>query len=262
MLSGKIAHPLVAFRQKTLLLIMATHLSIYLSIAGFCGLWNFLPTCTCSLSDSTLLVAFLLYLFYFTFIGYGTVLYFFLTTGYLRIKQTYLCRGIHTLHRRQFGRESTFWWTFQCIHWQIGQLYEETSAQNRFWCKYLSVLFLYSVVQIAYFTYTSLFVAGSLPMKLLFGACGVENFAALLAVTWCCSRLIRQNYGMSREWQQIVGKQEKRYPFRLGQQLKFDQLAGNYKNIGKVSFKLLDNYTINSQMFEMVSFFHLFVFFL
>lgn len=55
---------------------------------------------------------------------------------------------------------------------------------------------------------------------------------------------------MAREMARIALKLTLRNKASLGIFVKIEKLFANYRNIPNISFKLLDNYPINSQMFQ------------
>lgn len=58
---------------------------------------------------------------------------------------------------------------------------------------------------------------------------------------------------MSKQSQRIALQMQRIYAVSLGDLLKIDLKAANYKNIAGICFKLMNDYRINSQMFQLVN---------
>ena len=144
-------------------------------------------------------------------------------------------------------------YSFQQIHNQIVALYQEISVHNNFWSKYLTCYFIVYMMEICYLFYGYLFVKMTqIFPQIVFGFFFVEFVLLLLYVTLACSRVVTLNNTMHQQCVHIgfVIKQNQLLP--VGDQLKIDLMRANTKNIPKICFKLINNYRVNSQMFEMV----------
>lgn len=195
------------------------------------------------------------------------ILYFLLNIGYLNIKQKTHFTKIKALsgvvqrqiqvpfrtskNLSQIQRQPMLWSKFRQVNKEIGEFYGEMNAQDTFWSKYLTSIFAFYLIETVYVTYTTLFVASSNELMrwiLILGA--VYFFTVLLFITWFCSKLIKTNLLMAREMQRIALKHKFCKKTSLGFSLKIERMFANYKNIRVISFKLLDNYRIDSEMFQ------------
>lgn len=149
------------------------------------------------------------------------------------------------------------WRKYQLIVDQMGALFEEIGAHQGFWAKYLTVNYLSYVLLSCNFTYLSIFTPdGQLRLleRAFFRTFGLAFFAILVLITWQCSLLVYGNCRLHRTAQRtaIVFHSHLKRRFSLAELLKVDGLTANYAGVFSVGFKLLNNYSINSKMFEMV----------
>lgn len=163
----------------------------------------------------------------------------------------------------------------QKIKTQLRALYEEVDLQDRFWNLYISLYFLVYDVEICYQAFVFLFgkSSDSAPnyyiARLNCAVMSVNFFAILLSITYQCSGVVKRNGAMSRQ-SQVLGRKltmllisstngKEAVPQNnaniryIRELLKSDLDADNYKNIGGICFRLLNDWRINSSMFEMVS---------
>ena len=194
------------------------------------------------------------------------VSYFAMATRYIRIKQRHLMMKLgnlstlihfqasHQLRMPSYTQKMMFWTNYKRMQEEICQLYQEISGLNAFWSKYLTLLFTLYVIEVVYIAYSIMFVPSDFAaMRLIFTFVGVEFIVLLLVITWHCSEIIKMNLRMERNLNRNGVLLQKIFQFRIGDILKIDSMAMNYKNISKISFKLMDVYRINSEMFEIVS---------
>lgn len=122
----------------------------------------------------------------------------------------------------------------------------------------LSFYALYFVVYIiapVYLIYCFFFVQTSLDgVKKSFFLLFANNFIVfLLIITLECSRIVRLNSKLHRKCMQVFMQQQKFVSFNVKENLKNDQLMANSKHIRSIGFRLLNNYHIDGNMFQMVS---------
>lgn len=157
--------------------------------------------------------------------------------------------------QQQLLMNSSLWRRLQEVNRQMLALFEEIRAQNRFWSKYLTIYFVVYIIEIVYLSYSYLFLdtAELGILQLFFPLFAVNFMLVLVLVTLECSQVVAKNCQLYREMQRATAQLQRIYPLRVGDQLVVDSMAANYRNVPGICFKMLNNYRINSQMFQMVT---------
>lgn len=164
----------------------------------------------------------------------------------LKIKEHFAIKDFKILHR------------FKRIHNEIVTLYQEINAHNLFWSKYLTCYFVVYTMEICYLFYGYLFVKMTeIFPQIVFSFFFVEFALLLLYVTLECSRIVTLNNQMHQQCLHTAFLIKQTKLLKIRDQLKLDFIAANSKNIPKICFKLINNYRVNSQMFEMVKTFYI-----
>ena len=150
---------------------------------------------------------------------------------------------------------SSLWRRLQEVNRQMLALFEEIRAQNRFWSKYLTIYFVVYIIEIVYLSYSYLFfdTAELGILQLFFPLFAVNFMLVLVLVTLECSQVVAKNCQLYRDMQRATAQLQRIYPLRVGDQQVVDSMAANYRNVPGICFKMLNNYRINSQMFQMVT---------
>lgn len=173
--------------------------------------------------------------------------------------------------RNNWQSQARFWAIFRLLNTKILKLYKEISGLNHFLSKYLTINFAVYVGETVYFLYGFLFVQTGALLDLALLVTFLLEFNFMLnAFTFTCSQIVATNGHIHKNMGRISIKLLAKSSTRVGNQhdyqssanefhqvglselLKLDQMAGNSRFVGKVCFKLLDNYRINSKMFLMV----------
>lgn len=187
--------------------------------------------------------------------------HFSINTSYFRIKQNYKLSQLKKLlinivnvkkNRDVHPANMKTWKNFKNINKQFLVLFNEIKAQNVLWSKFLTIYFISYINEICYLAYSFFFVPTGLGWKKTFFAFFAAQFMfSLILITVECSRIVEKNCTIHRKSQQLALQLQKVMPFSVGEMLKIDRLAMDYKNIRRVSFKLLNNYRIDSKFFQM-----------
>ena len=189
--------------------------------------------------------------------------YFLLATSYIQIKQKCKFEKLYQLSSRimeekiakniKSNQNLNYWIQCREINGQILQIFAEIRAQNSFWSKYLTIYFSVYIMEICYFSYCLFFnSASNVLQRLFFAFFATEFLLIILYVTLECSKIVNTNCAMHRKSQRICLQLQLLYRFKITHLLKTDLMAMNYRNIASISFKLLNNYKINSKMFQML----------
>ncbi len=162
---------------------------------------------------------------------------------------------VHTTRKSLTDQHRPLWSKLKKINREVLAIYEEIRAQNQFYCRYLSIYFLVYIVEICYLSYVFFFNdSPDLLLERCFCLLMAADFLLIIVyVTFKCSLLVSRGCTMARQSQQISLKLQRVHALKLPDLLKTDQMASNYKNIAGICFKLLNDYKINSQMFQLVS---------
>ena len=159
-------------------------------------------------------------------------------------------------NRQKQLMNSFLWRRLQEVNRQMLALFEEIRAQNRFWSKYLTIYFVVYIIEIVYLSYSYLFLDTAelgVLLQLFFPLFAVNFMLVLVLVTLECSQVVAKNCHLYRDMQRATAQLQQIYPLRVGDQLTVDSMAANYRNVPGICFKMLNNYRINSQMFQMVT---------
>ena len=262
---------IVAYRRRMRSLMSLLMASLMGTAEAF-TLWNLYTHWSSVTSTAQLYlmaVCIALFFCYGCFSNLFLLYYFVLATRYIRIKQS--CRQLRltrladiirkkvvsspfTNNSRKSLQNSSVWRAFQRLNGQFLLIFEEIWAQNRFWCKYLTVYFLVYIIDIVYLWYSFFFLDTSALgiLQVFFPFFAIEFTLLLVIVTLECSGIVAKNCQTHRDSQRVLLQLQLVYPLTVFDLLKIDSMAVNYKNIPQICFKLLNNYQINSNMFQMV----------
>ncbi len=139
----------------------------------------------------------------------------------------------------------------------MAQIYEEVRGQNHFWSKYLTVYFAVYILEIAYLSYAFFFTqTESFLYKVFFAFLAIEFAALLLYITLECSQIVACNRRTHwRIWRILMTQNANPQQLNkslINETINLDQMAAGSRTVEKVCFKLVNNYRINSQMFQLV----------
>ncbi len=191
--------------------------------------------------------------------------FFVMSTTYYRIRQQCKLVQLESLSQKLNQKlakiavkqpNSAFLLQFRKLNQEVLNLFREIPAQNLFWSPYLTLYFIVYIFAIVYLTYCFFFVKTSLDgLKKSFFLLFANNFMTILIIiTLECTRVVRNNMQLHRQCMQVAKQLLELVPFTLTEQLKIDQLIANYKFVGQIGFRLLNNYQVDAHMFQMVKF--------
>lgn len=267
---------IVAFRKKARPFIAAIMITLTVQVESFTlwNLWNHWTSQNGHLYIMALCVV--LFCFYGNFSNLFMLFYFGLTVHYIAAKQISYQKRVARLALKVDGRisglpdrtktstieENPFiqaknillWRHFSKVNSQSAVLYEEIAAQNDFWSKYLSIYFAVYIVEIVYLTYCIFFIdTSSLGVLQLFFPLFAVNFTFnLVLVTLECSKIVSRNCRVHRQTERLLVQFQLIHSLSVSDLMKVDAMAYNYQNVPRVCFKMINNYQINSQMFQLV----------
>lgn len=196
---------------------MAVFLGIlYVQLACF-FLFFFFRSLTGSWYDVVLFFLVIFYALSIIIVGEAILISFLLTGGYLLIKQKYQIKQIKALStcielkirrkesKNTAAQKALLWKQMNKIQTKNGQFYEEIVGQNRFWGKYLSLMFMFNIVESVFLSYSTIFDLKRQPfMQMVFIDNGTELLLSCLAATWGSSKLVRTNVTTTRELQRFA----------------------------------------------------------
>ncbi len=74
----------------------------------------------------------------------------------------------------------------------------------------------------------------------------------LVFVTWQCSKIVHQNCQLHNAIYKLGVRFTFVYRLNTHELMTIDSITANFRNVKKVSFKLLNNYRVDSQMFQLL----------
>ncbi len=151
------------------------------------------------------------------------------------------------------------WKQMTNINKKMAELFDEIKLFNSFWAKYLTFFYIFVVIEICYIAFILFFYPVDVGFqKHLFSVVGTQLLFFLNYVTWQCSHIVNRNVQLARKIQKIgieliqQNKNNINTPFlKLNDQLKFEQMVADFKNVESISsFCLIIGFEINSKMFQ------------
>lgn len=266
-------------------LIRWTIFSIFLLLITFFGNSFFLTWSPHVGLNSFKFVESVLFTVYLPLTNVYMIFYFLLVVRYIRIKQgclqdkitqfEKLITGNQEIHNHQ-GIQQQHYRLWKSLNVEIASIHDEIRGHNRFWSKYLTLYFAlyimevflefnlsfsnkFFIIKICYFTYGVLFTSERLLDKVFFAFFAIEFSFLLLIVTLECSQLVAYNKKSYWKMRRLLDLQLQshnnflRHLLSVNELLKLDRMAATSRDVASVCFKLLNNYHINSQMFQLVS---------
>ncbi len=212
------------------------------------------------------LFEFITFCLYFPVTNVYIIFYFLLNVRYIRLKQKALEMRILRFEivvkqnskklKNQVNLQTRFLATFKSLNLEAAQLYEKIEKGHaRFWNKYLTIFFAIYVLEICFFSHALLFATHSDAfVDRFFLAFFISFFIFILNyVTLECSRMVAHNFRSYRTMQRlsliILQNSKHDHLLNASELLKFDQLAESSETVTRVTFVLMANYRINSEMF-------------
>ncbi|KAH9397111.1 hypothetical protein TYRP_003417, partial [Tyrophagus putrescentiae] len=126
-------------------------------------------------------------------------------------------------------------------------------AQNKFWCPYLTFFYTLYLLESCYYTYGFFFNKNNTIgffLRIFFAVGAVYFLGMLVFVTWQCSKVVFQNCQIQKTAQKLAIRFSLVYQLSIHEMMTIDAIAANYRYVKKVSFKLLNNYRVDSRMFQ------------
>src|SRR5699024_3962592 len=123
------------------------------------------------------------------------------------------------------------WLRFKSLNLEILKLYDEIRGLNRFWSLYITIYFASYINEICCLAYAFFFVKSNLGFrKAFFLFFAVQFMAALVIITWECSKIVYKNCVAHRKSQRIALQLQQVHRLRVRDMLKIDAMALNYQN--------------------------------
>lgn len=187
------------------------------------------------------------------------VFYFSIFAHYIRLRQQFKVQQFARTMKKikkciEKGRMSLLdklWFKYMNLNMQMSNLCEEITAHNKFWCKYLTLLYLLYIIASCYFIYAFFFDKnGNFWVKLYLAYFATLFLFILVFATWQCSTIVYNNVRIHRTSQKLAMRFIFANQLNIHHMFTIDALASNYQNVKDISFKLLNNYRIDSEMFQ------------
>lgn len=188
--------------------------------------------------------------------------YFSMIAHFIHLKQQFKTQQYGRLEKKifkvQIGRQLALkmrrlWMRYMSLNRQMSLLCKNISAYSEFYSKYLSILYLLNIVVGCYFAFAFFtYRTDNSLLKAFFVAHVVHFLFILLFVTGQCSAIVYRNCRTHRIVQKLVVRFMVNSQLDICQMLTIDGIAANYSSVKEISFKLLTNYRINSNMFQML----------
>lgn len=214
------------------------------------------------------LVELILFTAYLLLVNVFMIFYFLLAVRYIRIKQQCLLKRILCLEAVVENNSkvlnckiSRFWKVFKALNVYQAAIHEEIKGHNRYWSKYLSIIFGIYIMEICFFFYSVLFNFNSegttsIFSRLIFAIFGLEFSFLLLFITLECSKVVASNRQTHHQLRGIAVRLQQGQSnnfLSVLELLKLDRMVARGKDVASVCFKLINGYRINSSMFQLVS---------
>ncbi len=165
----------------------------------------------------------------------------------------------HIQKKKEFSVENyknCYWTQFLVLNNQIFSICREITAHNKFWSKYLTFFYLFYVLDCSFYSYGFFFDDSSnidfYIFKIFFGICTFDFLFIIIYVTWQCSKVVFQNCQIQKIAQVLAKRLILVHQPNIRDMLITDAIASNYKSVKKASFKLLNDYRVDSQMFHLL----------
>lgn len=151
------------------------------------------------------------------------------------------------------NNQNSFWKQYLKLNNQTFLLFKEIVAQNKFWCPYLTFFYTLYLLESCYYTYGFFFNKNNTIgffLRIFFAVGAVYFLGMLVFVTWQCSKVVFQNCQIQKTAQKLAIRFSLVYQLSIHEMMTIDAIAANYRYVKKVSFKLLNNYRVDSRMFQ------------
>lgn len=253
-LNKKVAYTIDKYRQKMHSIYPYLFCLVSAELEVFCG-WNLFTHWIGTLHDVVILILMVLFEVYACFSNIFFIFFFCMTCRYLQIKQNFIKDQMKKLSQTLNAtdrKQQKYWKIFKNLLEKVSNLHDEILGANDFWGTYLSWYFLMFTFKICYICYMIFFGNAIYLHKSFFFLLGLKFFFVLNYVTLQCSIIVQNNICIEKKSQMLFRQFAVFGQLQIVDLLKFDRQVENASNIDQISFKLSNDFIIDSKGFEMV----------
>lgn len=194
---------------------------------------------------------------------FSNLIVFLVVTNYIHIKQKNICNKMkHCLMSLKANRcngklSSIAWSQFLDATRAFSHLQDELKDYHRFFCSYVSFVFVFYVLIISFIIYISLFSGIALYVKIIFAAAFVAHVLLLAIIIFYCGGVVYRNVTLAFQLSSILMHFTKRPTkgvsfLTFTHQLKIHCICSNLNEISMSGFNLLNGYLITYDTYRLL----------